>query len=191
MAIRACEQCGAALAITARRHARHCSATCRQRAARRRRAEVPAELVALPRWVTHNARKVPLTPGRRPASVTDPATWSEYRAVRQLPRRGFVLGGGIVCVDLDHCVRPDGSLTPWAAALLAQCPPTWVEVSPSGTGLHVWGRGDVPRGRCIRDGRSIEVYGGGRYITVTGRRWGSSPATLADLGPVLAGLLGI
>jgi len=57
-------------------------------------------------------------------------------------------------------------------------PTTYVEVSPSGDGLHVWGFATVDKGR--RSG-GVEVYGSGRYITITGKRWRGSVASFADL----------
>jgi primase-polymerase (primpol)-like protein len=105
---------------------------------------------------------------------------------------GFVLDGdGIVCLDLDHVIRPDGSLVPWAAELLALLPPTYIEVSVSGAGLHVFGFGQLPAGgrRLPRpDGTGLEVYGDGRFIATTGMRWQDAPARLGDLGPALARL---
>ncbi|WP_229686755.1 bifunctional DNA primase/polymerase [Longimycelium tulufanense] len=140
--------------------------------------------------MTHSPVKVPLTPRGRPASATDPTTWSPYEAVKDMPRKGFVLNGdGVVCLDLDHCVRPGGTLTPAAATLLRRCPPTYVEVSLSGDGVHIWGRGHLPHGRRLTvEGGSVEMYGTGRYIAVTGRRYGCCPSTLADLSEVLASL---
>jgi len=126
-----------------------------------------------------------MTPEGRPASSTAPGTWSPWEAVRGLERRGFVLDGdGVVCVDLDHCVD-GGVLAGWAREILDRCPSTYVEVSPSGTGLHIWGYADVSVGRMIRDHRAIEVYGRGRYIAVTGRRFGAAPARLADISTMV------
>jgi primase-polymerase (primpol)-like protein len=147
---------------------------------------VPQELRSLDRWVTHSAAKVPLTTRGRPASATEPRSWSPYEAVRELPRKGFVLDGdGIVCLDLDHCLV-GGVLTERAAEILARCPSTYVEVSLSGDGLHVWGRGQVSTGRRLP---GVEVYGAGRYIAVTGRRFKDSGSTLGDLSPVIGWLL--
>jgi primase-polymerase (primpol)-like protein len=147
------------------------------------------DLLSQPRWVRYSAHKVPLTVAGGAASSTDPATWSTYAAAKRSTvgvGPGFVLNGdGIVCLDLDHCLV-DGQLVGPAVDLLAQLPPTFVEVSPSGDGLHVWGRGHVPYGRRL-DG--VEVYGTGRYITVTGHRWRGAPAVLADLSDVLAAVL--
>lgn len=185
---RPCEQCGTELPVRARADARFCSGRCRVAG---HRAGIPRVLRDRPRWVTHTANKVPFTAdGRRVASVTDPRTWSPYTAVSRLPRRGFVLAAdGIVCLDLDHALA-DGVPLPWAEKILAACPDTYIEVSPSGTGLHIWGLGHVGAGRRIRDGhRQIEIYDRGRYVTVTGVRHGPCPAALADVRSVLAQLL--
>jgi len=76
-----------------------------------------------------------------------------------------VLGGGIACLDLDHCLT-DGRPDQRALDVLARVPGAYVEVSPSGDGLHVWGTAPERPGRR-RDG--VEAYSVGRYITVTGR----------------------
>jgi primase-polymerase (primpol)-like protein len=154
---------------------------------------VPKELTARPRWVRRDERKAPRRVDGGFASVTEPSTWTSYRqAVGSSVGVGvgFVLaaGDGVVCVDLDHCLDGD-RLAPWARAVLDRCPPTFVEVSPSGDGLHVWGRAVVERGRRLRrDGEAIEVYGQGRYIAVTGRRFEDCPARLADLTEVVSSL---
>jgi primase-polymerase (primpol)-like protein len=180
-----CDECGGPLPLMARKHATTCSPRCRKR---RSRAGVPQELRERPRWVTHTEAKVPLTPDDRPASSTNPGTWSTYEQVKALPRQGFVLDGdGIVCVDLDHCLT-GGRLAGWAAEILAACPSTYVEVSVSGTGLHIFGHAEVGAGRKIRDHRSVEVYGTGRFIAVTGRRWRGAPGTLADISALVDSL---
>jgi primase-polymerase (primpol)-like protein len=141
--------------------------------------------------VRYSADKVPLRLNGRNASSTSPGTWAAYAAARDSSTGaglGFVLDdNGIACIDLDHCLA-GGRLAPWAAEILAALPPTYVEVSPSGTGLHVWGYGTVGIGQKIRrdDGACIEVYDRGRYMTVTGNRWQRSPSVLADLDGVIA-----
>jgi primase-polymerase (primpol)-like protein len=126
-----------------------------------------------------------------PASSTDPGTWSTHAEAEASSAGvgvGFVLNGdGIVCIDLDHCVD-NGRVSAAVAAFLASLPRTFVEASPSGTGLHVWGYGAVRRGRrIVRDGLNIEVYGTGRYITVTGKPVVRAP--FADLSGALASIL--
>ncbi|WP_433240273.1 bifunctional DNA primase/polymerase [Actinomadura nitritigenes] len=142
-------------------------------------------MTSRPRWVRRTAKKVPLTVDGRAASSTDPATWSTYRQARASTAGvgvGFVLDGdGIVCVDIDHCLE-GGAVAPWARELLERFPATYIEISPSGDGLHVFGFGDVAGGRHVRvDGHRVEVYGTGRFIAITGERHGGAPARLADI----------
>lgn len=104
---------------------------------------------------------------------------------------GFVLSWAdrLVCIDLDHALR-DGELRPWAQRIVDQLPKTYIEVSPSGTGLHIWGFGSLERGRRIRRGdSSIEIYDRGRYITVTRQPFKGAPSKLADLTRVIDDLL--
>lgn len=177
----------------ARVDAEVCGGTCRvaRHRADKRPTPVPVELRSRARWVRYSPSKVPLTVSGKAASSTNPRTWSTWAAacgssVGAGP--GFVLNGdGIVCIDLDHCLDGAGKPTAAAAALLARLPRTYVERSPSGDGLHVWGRGSLPKGfRRTVDGVKVEAYGDGRYITVTARPFAQGP--LADLSAVLAEL---
>lgn len=139
--------------------------------------------------------KRPLTLAGRAGSSTNPATWSSYADARRSSvgrGLGFALGRGIGCVDLDDCIRPDGSVEPWAAAFLERCPATFIEVSQSGSGLHVFGLLAERPGRNLRSqGVPVEVYSTGRYIAVTGNRYGSSPTRLADISDAVASLTGV
>lgn len=185
-----CCWCGARLRIRARVDARFCSGRCRVAA---HRSPAPREMVAADRWVRRSARKVPLTVTGKAASSTKAATWSSFRAAKASPvgvGLGFVLNGdGIVCLDLDHCLA-GGVPTSAAAGFLASLPGTFIEVSPSGDGLHIFGRGQLEHGRKLsRDGLNIEVYGSGRYIAMTGERFRAAPSRLADLSDVLASIL--
>ena len=91
---------------------------------------------------------------------------------------------GIAGIDLDHCLT-GGVLEPWAQQIVDRCPATYVEVSPSGTGLHIFGRAIVGAGRR-RDG--VEVYDRGRYFTVTGKPFGKPSRKLADITGLIASL---
>lgn len=162
---------------------------------------IPAELRALP-WVLWRAEprgedkpaKVPYciaTPGRR-ASSTDPATWGTfddaieaYPSLADLPpdpARGPLAGiglvltqaAGVTCIDLDRVLGPDGRLDPRAETIVERCD-SWTEISPSGTGLHVFVLGTMPR---ALKGTQIEVYSDVRYICVTGHQWPGTPAAL-------------
>lgn len=177
--MRTCVACGRDIS-SRRADARTCGVRCRKVASRR---GIPAELVTRDRWVRYNARKVPLTLDRRPASSTDPSTWTSYQRASESrvgKGAGFVLNGdGVYCLDLDKCVA-NGVVEPAVARFLATLPRTYAEVSPSGTGVHVWFRGTVGRdGVHDCDGVRVEAYSSRRYITVTGDRLPDSTSTLA------------
>ena len=101
-------------------------------------------------------------------------------------------GDGIVCIDLDHCLT-DGQLEPWAAEILELTPATYVEVSPSGDGLHIWGRASGFSGgrRFSWHGGMVEVYATERYLTVTSRPFDGSKRILGDLSNLIDVLVGI
>ncbi|WP_207957364.1 bifunctional DNA primase/polymerase [Streptomyces sp. YIM 98790] len=191
-----CRRCGERLPVGGRgRVPSYCSTRCRVAAYRARRAEeaLPPELARGRRWVRRDGKRPIRADNGRSASATDPFTWTTHpRAARSEHGDGLgrVLAAGdrLVCIDLDHCLS-GGRLAGWARKIVDRCPPTYTEVSPSGTGLHIWGRGEVTRGRRIRrpDGAHIEVYGAGRYIAL-GRRHERSPLELADLSDLVAEL---
>ena len=114
----------------------------------------------------------PLTDSR--ASSTDPTTWASYaEAVKACKERGYD-GIGFVfteddpfCgVDLDHCRDSEsGELEGWAQEIVYELD-SYAEVSPSGTGVHVLVRAQLPPGRNRKG--SIEMYDRGRYFTITG-----------------------
>lgn len=168
---RACEWCDGPIdLLKPGRVPRFCSGRCRVAS---HRAGVPAELRERDRWVRRDGKR-PITTSGAPASSTDSATWTSYAAVQRSAAGdgiGFVLGEGIGCLDLDHCLV-DGKPTAECEAFLATLPDTYIEVSPSGDGLHVWGfLPEGPGTRRVVGGVSVERYSVGRYITVTGRRF--------------------
>lgn len=78
-------------------------------------------------------------------------------------------GDGIVCIDLDHCVE-NGKALPVAQSIVDMMPGAYVEISPSGTGLHIWGRAQLDKGfRFSYQEQSVEIYPDGRYLTMTGK----------------------
>lgn len=149
------------------RPATYCSRACQQRAYRKRRASaIPEPMRAAARWVRHDAKR-PITATGTPASSTKSATWTTYdtaRASRVGDGLGFVLGAGFACIDIDHCLS-DGVPDARAERLLEAHPDAYVEISPSGTGLHIWGLAPEGPGRTRSD---FEFYSVGRYMTVPG-----------------------
>ena len=142
-------------------------------------ADFPGELKGLEQWVVwvlRSGKKIPVDPKTgKPASSTDPSTWSNFHAALSYARQagaagiGFVLiePNGITVVDLDKCRDPKTEIIqPWAVAIIRQLN-SYTEISPSGTGVHIWTRAKVPPGGN-RHGR-VEMYTTARYMTVTGQ----------------------
>ena len=176
-----CAWCATSMA--ARSDARYCSTKCRVAA---HRAQPPAELRTRNRWLRHD-RKRPIQVNGAPASSTDERTWTTYDRAHASDAGdglGFALGDGVACIDLDHCLT-DGVLADWAEPIVRACRGTYMEISPSGEGLHIFGFAEVGKGR--RNG-GVEVYDRGRYMTVTMRRYKRAPLVLRDLSAVVAGL---
>ena len=150
-----------------------------------KRSAIPAELKALSQWVcwklVHNPKKpkpdklpVDLRTGNL-ASVIDANTWTDFAVAVQHLKANGCTGIGFVltaddpyCViDLDGCRNPEtGEIAPWAQAIITRFN-TRTEISPSGTGVHLILKGNLPGPRC-RTG-SIEMYDHARYITMTAR----------------------
>ncbi len=139
---------------------------------------IPAALTKLPRWIVWDANKVPFdAQTATPASSVDPATWTTFNRAcgryvsDSFAGVGFMLGNGIVGIDLDDCVR-DGVIEPWAQAIINNLN-SYTELSPSGRGVHVLIRGKKP-GTRSRVG-SAEIYDHARYFCMTGRRVPGTP----------------
>ena len=93
---------------------------------------------------------------------------------------GFRPGGtGLVCIDLDDCLR-DGKWTPGAEALMRRFPGALIELSVSGRGAHIWvtvsGEGPGRLGKQVTPLGEIEVYADGQFIA-QGRILGGDACT--------------
>lgn len=187
-----CEICSSPCFPGARgRKPRFCSGRCR--VAAHRRKTIPAELMQLPRWIRHQAKR-PMTVNGYWASSTDAATWSDYQTAKTSKHGdglGFVLNGdGIICIDLDHCitnVNGKNFLSTGAQFIVDSMADAYVEISPSGTGLHIWGRADLDKGhRFTFMNQAVEIYPNGRYLTMTGNVYRNGGLPELNLNHLLA-----
>src|SRR5918994_1708827 len=129
--------------------------------------------------------KVPYSPKKQEkAKSTDPETWAGYEEVVKATReRGydgvgfvFTLEDDFCGVDLDMCLDPEtGEIEPWAQEIIEDLD-SYTEISPSGTGVHILVRGELPSGRN-RKGH-FEAYDRGRYFTVTGKHLAGTPQAI-------------
>ena len=134
------------------------------------------------------ATKTPIDPNTgRYASTKNSDTWATFESAvachsgadHGTDGLGFVFTteDPLVGVDLDNCRDPEiGEIEPWARDIVDLLD-SFTEISPSGTGLHVYVSGSVPAGGH-RNG-NVEMYDDKRYFTVTGTHVGGTPATIS------------
>lgn len=164
--------------------------------------ELPSELTTGSRFVlwkygkrgnTSKPTKPPVSLDGSFASSTDPSTWSEFSeviAAYEVSTDKFE-GIGIVFteddrlagIDLDGCRDPDtGVINPTALALVQQFD-SYTEISPSGTGLHIFVYGSMSgleRNKTTYRGIGIEMYDRGRYFTLTGSALANTPSKVFE-----------
>ncbi|MEA4804791.1 AAA family ATPase [Acetobacterium wieringae] len=162
---------------------------------------IPKDLKKLPQWVGYTENKVPINPGTLyGAKANAPDTWSTYDdAVMSIgligtytkdkkPVKEMIVGVGfefnhndIVGIDLDHVIDADGNLHEKAESIYQRLN-SYTEISPSGTGLHIFVYGDIPvkgknKRNGLEEGKGIEMYKAEHYLTMTGHVFG-------DLKPI-------
>ncbi len=162
---------------------------------------IPVALKDLSQWVCWRAEpregkttKVPVNPFTGgAASSTNPDTWSDYTTACTAAAQGglgigfvFSLDDSIVGVDLDQCREPHtGMIEEWACKIIERLD-SYTEISPSGTGVHIYVIGTLPPGGNRRG--HIEMYDHGRFFTVTGQHIPGQPKLVEDRSVELAQL---
>ena len=124
------------------------------------------------------------------ASSADPGSWCSYEAAVAAAAAGdgitYVLRpeDPFAAVDIDDVRDPvTGTVETWAQRLLDQASHTYVEVSPSGCGLRIWGtaNGEALHRKFELDTGALELFRRTRKpLTVTGLQLGNSQ----QLGPI-------
>ena len=167
----------------------------------------PIELASAPRWLCWRLepdpkggkpRKVPYDPKNgHKASSTNPETWAPM-AEAQAAKDKYMFAGigyvfveesGVVGVDIDHCIDEQGQLNDIAAEIVAKYP-TYTEISPSGTGLHLFYHGSMPGKGNKNSNTGVEMYASARYFTMTGNQLPGSPDEIRDGAEALAWIHG-
>ncbi len=148
-------------------------------------ANIPEQLTERPQWVNWELEerdgkmtKIPYTPGTlRRASSVDLMTWRSFTEALGAYERSeppydgigfmFCSADPFCGIDLDDCRDPEtGAVEEWARTLISSVQEGYVEVSPSGTGIHIILEG-VVRGGAVKK-RPIEMYSQTRFFTMTG-----------------------
>lgn len=160
---------------------------------------VPAELQHRRQWVLweleQNGRDKPTKvlyiaqSDRKHAKSNTPDTWRSYAVARKFARQNGYQGVGFVVtkadpytvLDLDGCINANDELDPVAAEII-EAADSYTELSPSGSGVHIWIEGVKSVRRCQNNempwGGKLEVYDDLRYMTVTGEHLEGTPTQI-------------
>jgi len=162
--------------------------------------ELPEELLKEPRWMVwrlEDGRKVPYYPTthrRRSGTMEVPEDYAQMTphaiAMEALEDHspaysglGLAITSGWLLIDLDDVMDPvDGSWKDvWAEEFTrrAAAAGAFTEISYSGSGVHVIGRGHARK--AGHRGVAIEVYPNRRFVALTGRML---PGTVCPTGVV-------
>lgn len=140
--------------------------------------------------------KVPYNPRTGAmAKTNDPSTFADFNtamksyAIGGWDGIGYRVSEGIGAIDIDHCIREDGSLNDVAASILGIFPDAYFERSPSGTGLRGFFKlsPDFAYDKTVyyinNRKHGLEVYLPGvtnRFVTVTGDMFRNGAVTRND-----------
>jgi putative DNA primase/helicase len=121
--------------------------------------------------------KVPYQVSGEMAQSNNKRTWSTFYTAVHAYRKGGYDGIGFmfskddpfIGIDIDHCMN-DGEFSPLADEVIEMMD-SYTELSPSGDGIHIIVKGDLPieKGTGKKNPElGLEVYRHGRYFTFTG-----------------------
>lgn len=167
--------------------------------------KIPEELSTRKIWLLwaelkrgDDSTKIPIAPWitgtyHTPINAHDQNNWTTYEEAEQYQRDAnvqsvglaFEICDGIVGIDLDDCIDADGKISDFASDLVKKTD-TYVEISPSGTGLHILGLGRK-RKALIHTGTSqkIEIYSENRFFTFTGKGFKEGRTELTNIDDLL------
>ena len=164
-------------------------------------ASIPDEMKQESRWLVYRMEprpdgrknKIPYDPktGRKANNPELGVTYQEaLSAVKDYSGLGFYVEPPYLCVDLDGCIDPKTGDVSEEASQIVRDLNTFAEVSPSFTGIHVWGKGTKPGTACRRD--RMELYTEKRFITISGIQVPGTPKEIrnVDIAPLYNQMVG-
>lgn len=153
---------------------------------------VPDEMKARPNWVAvktwwneakGRVEKRPINCNTGDYAESDnPATWTSFENALKYARENgattvaYALDGKdkIACIDLDRCYREGEQPSAFVDEILSKCGKTYVELSLSGNGLHIFGKTDGMDLRSFSKDGDLEFYQKEHFIAMTGKGAGYS-----------------
>ena len=156
-------------------------------------ANIPSSLKARRQWIcwSHQTKedgkltKPPVSPHTGCiTSATDSKLWVSFDEAMaaakkfNLPGIGFSLSpdDDLTGGDLDDCWNDNGELSDTAREVL-DLAETYAEISPSGKGIRLIWKGKIPAAVTFVPA-GIEMYGTGRYLTITGQHIENTPTEI-------------
>lgn len=138
---------------------------------------LPEEMKELKRFVGWKRENLGEKEVKLPFSLIDgkandwnqPERWITFNEAKTKNRPlGFVLveEDKIICIDLDHAIQ-DGKLSLMAKEIIEKFTGTYMELSQSGKGIHIFAKGAIPNNLNLSS-QGIEMYKNNRYIALTG-----------------------
>jgi len=123
-----------------------------------------------------------------PVGGISPEQWISYDEAHA---RAQALGYGVgfvftendpyFFIDIDHALI-NGEWSPLALSILSAFPGCEVEVSYSGEGLHIFGRGSFPGHKNRATAYGLELYTAKRFVALTGTSTQGDPDTDGQTG---------
>ncbi|MCI8620602.1 MAG: AAA family ATPase [Clostridia bacterium] len=107
------------------------------------------------------------------AQTNNPSTWSSLKYAQEHFKQSKYTGiafmlpqdKSITMIDLDHCIE-NGEINKTAKRIVDMFSNTYIEVSQSGTGIHIFCYGTVPTSIHVKE---IEMYSNVRFCATTGQ----------------------
>ena len=138
---------------------------------------LPEEMIKLKRFIGWRKEELNGKVAKLPFSLIDgkandwnhPERWIDFNEAKTMNEPlGFVLveEDRNICIDLDHSIQ-DGKLTPMAKEVVENFAGTYMELSQSGKGIHIFAYGIIPNNLNLSS-KGLEIYKNKRYIALTG-----------------------
>jgi putative DNA primase/helicase len=163
----------------------------------------PKELTEKKQWICWRLipdkdggkdKKMPFDPvSGKAAASNNPDTWTDYDTAKDAVERYGYTGLGFmfskedlfVGVDIDGCCNKETGYFNEIATAILERKPTYAEFSPSGKGVHLFFKGELPSGGNKNSANGVEMYDRLRYFTMTGEKLKDSTMEIAEGGEVL------
>lgn len=127
-------------------------------------------------WKMQGKLKLPVDPNHNPINPHDSKNWLSREECEQLAvgelKIGFVFtkNDPFFFIDVDKCLESCG--TKWsnlANVIMGMFPGAYIEISQSGTGLHIIATGAAPEHSCKNIPLNLEFYTSDRFVALTGK----------------------